>query len=155
MLEHLDAKKIWPRDFENREVFRREQQRLLWESLYFILGPRTSYPLDRQLAEIVNWLGSLFIHILRGHTSSQIGWDIEEPGEQCTVVFALIVTEPLLWVCLCVCGGGYFHHIIWITNAAKVDSSVHLSISAHAVGMANLCKLPSQCKTCYPAPSSS
>jgi hypothetical protein len=29
--------------------------------------------------------------------------DMEEPGEQCTVVFALIVTEPAR---RCVCGGG-------------------------------------------------
>jgi hypothetical protein len=28
---------------------------------------------------------------------------MEEPGEQVTVVFALIVTEP---ACECVCGGG-------------------------------------------------
>jgi hypothetical protein len=35
---------------------------------------------------------------------------MEEPGEQCTVVFALIVTEPasgcLQCACVCVCGGG-------------------------------------------------
>jgi hypothetical protein len=36
---------------------------------------------------------------------------MEEPGEQYTVVFALIVTEPAneclcVCVCVCVCGGG-------------------------------------------------
>ncbi len=32
---------------------------------------------------------------------------MEEPGEQCNVVFALIVTEPAgEWLCVCVCGGG-------------------------------------------------
>ncbi len=30
---------------------------------------------------------------------------MEEPGEQCTVVFALIVTEPAT-ECVCVWGGG-------------------------------------------------
>jgi hypothetical protein len=32
---------------------------------------------------------------------------VEEPGEQCNVVFALIFTEPVSEVlCVCVCGGG-------------------------------------------------
>ncbi len=34
---------------------------------------------------------------------STFPYDMDEPGERCTVVFALIVTEP---ACNCVCGGG-------------------------------------------------
>ncbi len=31
---------------------------------------------------------------------------VEEPGEQFTVVFALIATETTIWVCATACGGG-------------------------------------------------
>ncbi len=50
------------------------------------------------------WL--FFQHILlpRMSLASSIVGTMEEPGEQCTVVFALIVTEPgSECVCVCVC----------------------------------------------------
>ncbi len=43
-------------------------------------------------------------------TAKQTERHMEKPDEQCTVVFALIVTEPAsMCVCLCVGGGGLLH----------------------------------------------
>jgi hypothetical protein len=41
---------------------------------------------------------------------TKILWEniMEEAGEQCTVVFALIVTELAIWVCVRVGGGGFY-----------------------------------------------
>ncbi len=46
------------------------------------------------------------------------------------------------------------HHVKYkcFMTAASIDSSLQMSISAKAVGMANTFKLPSQYKTCSPAP---